>query len=120
MQKLGGMVSIPLPVPSGPCTPLCARPQKGRRSGHSHRAAVERIVVDHPSSHVAPAEQPLNSSDAIDSLHQISDTTWTQASVAKPLGMAEGMATGGVGQSHCRHGLLHRSLLKGGIDVLAP
>ena len=56
------------------------------------------IGLDHGRSHLAPAEHPLDRSDAVASLQQTRGTTWPQASVAEPLGLAEGMqARGSVG-----------------------
>ncbi len=68
----------------------------------------------HRGSHIAMAEQLLNRADGLTSLQQMRGLTWPQASVAEPLGMAEAVAAGRIGDTGGQHGSAHRVLDQGG------
>ena len=108
------------PVLTGPCNPLFSRLQKVGGAGHSLRAAVEYVGVDHRRSHVAVAEQLLNRADGLAPLQQMGGTTWLQASVVGPLGIPEGVAAGRFGDSGGQLGPADRLLDQGGIQVVTP
>jgi hypothetical protein len=108
------------PVLTGPCNPLFARLRKVGGAGHSLRAAVEYVGVDHRRSHVAVAEQLLNRAEGLAPLQQMGGTTWPQASVVEALGIPEGVADGRYVDSGGQLGPADRLLGQGGIQVVTP
>jgi hypothetical protein len=76
------------------------------------------MCVDHRRSHLAVPEQRPHRADVLAYLQLVSATTWPQASVVEPLGMAEAVAAGRFGDAGGQHGSAHRLLDQGGIQVV--
>ena len=77
--------------------------------------------VDHGCSHIFMAEQFLNRVDVGALFQLVRGVTWPQASVAEPLGMAEGGAGRWFADPRSLHGCRHGALKEtSSCEIRAP